>query len=215
MRGVIRYIALLAATLVVVGELSAQNSYSAYGYGQYVGSAGSPRSSVEMGVAVGASYMLLDADGVELNPQIGVRGALEMSLCWDEQFALQMELAYIFNKLKASLPSIGKSEQMVKNGVFDIPILFSYRGLGPLRLNVGPVLSLAGTARYDLPEERIEFGRLRPTLALAAGVGVELSKHIVLAARYVSSFKRTSNYFDGAMFEPQGHWLMFNFGYVF
>ena len=138
-----------------------------------------------------------------------------MSLCWNEYVAVQMELAYIHNKIDAALPNASQSEQSVKNGVFEIPLLFSFRGLGPLRFNLGPVLSLAGTARYDLPEERIEFGRLRPTLALAAGVGVELSRHIVLEARYTSSFTSTENYFEGVMFSTTSHWLGFNLGYVF
>lgn len=215
MRSIIRYIALLAALLVAAQELSAQNISSAYNYGGYGRAVGRSRSSMEMGVMVGASYMLTSADAVELTPQIGIRAALAMSLCWDEEFALQMELGYIHNKIKASFPSQSQSEQSVKNSVFEIPILFSYRGLGPIRLGIGPVLSLGGTARYDLPEERIEFGHLRPTLALGASVGVELSKHIVLDARYTSSFTSTNNFFEGVELSTKSHWLMFNLGYVF
>ena len=73
----------------------------------------------------------------------------------------------------------------------------------------------APPARYDLPDERIEFGRMRPTLAMAAGVGVELSRHIVLEARYTSSFTSTDNYFEGVEFSTRSHWLGFNLGYVF
>lgn len=215
MRGVIRYMALLLAALCAANSVSAQSQFSAYGHADYNGRIGRLRSSVEMGVHLGASYMLSSADAVELNPQLGIRGALSMSLCWNEYVAVQMELAYIHNKIDAALPNASQSEQSVKNGVFEIPLLFSFRGLGPLRFNLGPVLSLAGTARYDLPEERIEFGRLRPTLALAAGVGVELSRHIVLEARYTSSFTSTENYFEGVMFSTTSHWLGFNLGYVF
>lgn len=214
MRGVIRYIALLAVVLGAASTLSAQ-SLSSYSYGASSGRVVPPRSKMEMGVHLGASYMLSSADAVELNPQIGIRGALSMSLCWSEDFALQMELGYIYNKIDANLPGLSLSEQAVKNGVFELPILFSYRGLGPIRLNVGPVLSLAGTARYDLPDERIEFGRMRPTLAMAAGVGVELSRHVVLEARYTSSFTSTDNYFEGVEFSTRSHWLGFNLGYVF
>ncbi len=214
MRGVIRYIALLVVVLGAASTLSAQ-SLSSYSYGASSGRVAPPRSKMEMGVHLGASYMLSSADAVELNPQIGIRGALSMSLCWSGDFALQMELGYIYNKIDANLPWLSQSEQAVKNGVFELPILFSYRGLGPIRLNVGPVLSLAGTARYDLPDERIEFGRMRPTLAMAAGVGVELSRHVVLEARYTSSFTSTDNYFEGVEFSTRSHWLGFNLGYVF
>ena len=214
MRAMFRNIALLVVALGFSLGLSAQNLHSPYGYGSYAGGV-QPRSFMEMGVLVGGSYMLSKSDAVELNPQLGIRAALAMSLCWDEAYALQMELGYIYNKIDANLAGVSPSKQSVKCGVFEIPLLFSYRGLGPIRLNVGPVLSLAGTARYDLPDERIEFGRVRPTLALAAGVGVELSKHLLLEARYTSGFASMSNYFEGVEFKSKSHWLAFNLGYMF
>ena len=53
----------------------AQSSY-------YFASADSPSKRVEMGVSVGATYMGMSAEGVELQPKLGMRGALMMSLCW-------------------------------------------------------------------------------------------------------------------------------------
>ena len=217
MRVFVRNIALLVVALLCCEWASAGllgSSLSPYGYGEY-GGAGRSRSSMEMGLQLGASYMLSTADPVAINPKIGIRGALAMSLCWSEDYALQLELGYIYNKIDANLVGSESSTKSVKNGVFEVPVLFSYRALGPLRLNVGPVLSLAGTARYDLAEERVEFGRLRPTLALAAGVGVELYRHVVLEARYTSGFVTTLNYFEGTEFSTRSHWLGFNLGYVF
>ncbi len=210
----VRNILLLVVVLLSAGGAMAQSAYSSLSPYGYDGGA-RPSRSVEMGVGLGASYMLSKAEPVELNAKLGIRGVLMMSLCWSDNYALQMELGYVYNKIDANIVGGQKSAQSVKSGVFEVPVLFSYRGLGPMRLNVGPVLSLAGTARYDLEVERVEFGRMRPTLALAAGVGVEISRHIVLEARYTSGFVTTLNYFEGAEFSTRSHWLGFNLGYVF
>ena len=217
MRAFVMNIALFVVALLCCEWASAKSlgsSYLPYNYGEY-GGVGRSRSSMEMGIQLGASYLSSTADPVAMNAKMGVRGALAMSLCWSEDFALQLEMGYIHNKIDANLIGLDSSAQSVKNGIFEVPILFSYRGFGPLRLNLGPVLSLAGTARYDLAEERVEFGRLRPTLALAASVGVELSRHVVLEARCTSGFVTTLNYFEGTEFSTRSHWLGFNLGYVF
>lgn len=177
----------------------------------------SPKSktSAEMGLMVGAGYMLLSprTEDITLNPKLGIRGALAMSLCWSGSYALQLELAYAYNKIDARRGD-GK-EYDVKAGVMEIPIIFSYRGLWPVRFNVGPVLSLAGAGRYDLPEERIEFGRLRPTLGYMAGIGVNLTRNLLIDARYTGSLVDTSNYFEGELFDMRSHWLTLSIGYMF
>lgn len=213
MSRVARYIVLLLLVMSVAwGKLYAQSEYAAYGSAFQNGT---PRRTMEMGVTLNGSYMLCSADEVVLNPKFGVRGALVMSLCWDEIYALQMEIAYAHNKIDASLPGAETLTHSVKNNIFEVPILFSFRGLGPVRINLGPVLSLAGTASYDLPDERIEFGRLRSTLGAAFGVGVKLSQHFMLEARYTSSFTPSSNYFEGREFSTRSHWLTFGLGYMF
>lgn len=173
-----------------------------------------PRSSGEMGISLAGAYMFVqpDVDEVQLNPRIGIRGAIAMAICWHESYALELELAYLYNKLEAQRRDFRYD---VKSGVMEIPIMFSYRGLRPLRLNLGATLSLAGTARYDLQQERVEFGRLRPTLGLVAGVGVNLTRHVLLEARYTSGFSPTENYFEGVEFSTLSHWLTFGIGYRF
>ena len=183
----------------------AQSSY-------YFASADSPSKRVEMGVSVGAAYMGMSADGVELQPKLGMRGALTMSLCWYDAFALQMELAYVHNKIEGKL---GKSEYDIKSNVMEIPIMFSYRALWPVRFNVGPVLSLAGTGRYSTGSEKLEFGRLRSTVGYTAGVGVNLSDSLVLDARFTGNFARTDNYFEGVEFRSSSYWVGLNIGYMF
>lgn len=196
--------------LVLVALMCGRESCRAQYYDEIIG-----RSSkrMEMGLSVGASYMNLSSVGaVDADPRLGIRAALSMALCWYDQFALQMELAYLYNKIEATR---GAAAYDVDSGVMELPILFSYRGLGPLRLNVGPVLSLAGTGRYSNGRERIEFGRLRSTLGWMAGIGVELTQHLVVDARFTANFARQDNYFEGEEFRTSSSWVGLNVAYMF
>ena len=170
---------------------------------------------MEMGVSLGATAPYISSSGtygVALSPKIGVRAALEMALVWQYDYALQIELAYQHNRIDASRSGV---EYGVKCNAMEIPIMFSYRGLGAMRFNVGPVLSLASAGRYSSGAERIEFGRTRPTLGYTAGVGVELTQHIVIDARFTGGFARTDNYFEGAEFRSSTYWASLGVSYLF
>ena len=168
---------------------------------------------MEMGLSVGTSFMDVSAtEGVVLSPKVGVRGALSMSLEWQESYALQLELGYAHNKVEAER---GASLYDVKANVMEIPILFSYRGLGIVRFNVGPVLSLSSAGRYSNGRERVEFGNVRSTLGYAAGVGVELTPKLLVDARLTGNFGRTDNYFEGLEFRSSAMWLTLGIGYMF
>ena len=168
---------------------------------------------MEMGLSVGASFMDVSAtEGVVLSPKVGVRGALSMSLEWQESYALQLELGYAHNKVEAER---GATIYDVKANVMEIPILFSYRGLGIVRFNVGPVLSLSSAGRYSNGRERVEFGNVRSTLGYAAGVGVELTPKLLVDARLTGNFGRTDNYFEGLEFRSSAMWLTLGIGYMF
>lgn len=168
---------------------------------------------MEMGLSVGASFMDVSAtEGVVLSPKVGVRGALSMSLEWQESYALQLELGYAHNKVEAER---GATLYDVKANVMEIPILFSYRGLGIVRFNVGPVLSLSSAGRYSNGRERVEFGNVRSTLGYAAGVGLELSPKLLVDARLTGNFGRTDNYFEGLEFRSSAMWLTLGIGYMF
>lgn len=168
---------------------------------------------MEMGLSVGASFMDVSAtEGVVLSPNVGVRGALSMSLEWQESYALQLELGYAHNKVEAER---GATLYDVKANVMEIPILFSYRGLGIVRFNVGPVLSLSSAGRYSNGRERVEFGNVRSTLGYAAGVGVELTTKLLVDARLTGNFGRTDNYFEGLEFRSSAMWLTLGIGYMF
>lgn len=206
---------LVASTICLVGELRAQ-WYDTYYISEY---GDAPSARMEMGVSLSAAYMgISGGDGVSLAPRLGVRGALVMSLCWSERYALQVELAYLFNKIRAERAADGggvTGGHDVRSNVMEIPLLFSLRGLGPLRLNVGPVLSLAGTGRYDSGTERIEFGRLRTTVGYAAGVGVQVSQHLTVDGRFTGNMGRTLNYYEGLECRNYAYWVTLGVSYMF
>ena len=209
MRTFVRYILLPIIFLGAFQRCFAQEDYSSYLNQRAIKPS---HSSVEMGVMVGASYLHSSASAVDLAPKLGLRGALSMSLIWADYYALQMELAYLYNEIDAS---VGGSSAEVESSVFEIPLLFSYRGLGPVRLNIGPVLSLAGTARYDSGAERIEFGRMRSMVGYVVGAGVNLTRHLLLDARFTGNFSTPSNYFEGSEFSTSNYWAVLSLGYMF
>lgn len=208
---------LLFVAVLVCGLCRAQaQEYDTYYMSDY---GRRPSARMEMGVSLAANYMGI-ATGAgavpSLTPRLGVRGALVMSLCWSERYAVQLELAYLFNKIRAGASAeAGGVERDVRSNVMEIPLLFSLRGLGPLRVNVGPVLSLAGTARYDLEAERVEFGRMRTTVGYAAGLGVKLSPNVVVDARFTGNLGTTLNYYERCEFHSRSYWVTLGLGYMF
>lgn len=172
------------------------------------------KSSAEMGISLAGVYMFTSPESTDvvLKPRIGIRGALSMAICWQKKYALQFDLAYLYNKVEAKR---GETEYDVKAGTMEIPVMFSYRGIGPLRLNAGLVFSVVGTGRYDLVSERIEFGSLRPLMGYTVGVGVNLTQHLLIESRFTGGFKSTMNYFEGAEFYTRSSWLTLGIGYMF
>lgn len=168
---------------------------------------------MEMGVVAGGAYLFTSMpEAINASAKLGFRAALQMSYIWQERCALQLEIGYLHNKIEAGAES---NRLDVKSNVLEIPLLFSYRGLGRMRFNVGPQFSLGGTARYQLPTEKIEFGRLRSTVGYVLGVGVDLSRHLLLEARYTGNFRQTLNYFEGMEFDSRSSWATLSIGYMF
>lgn len=196
----------VASNLVV----NAQNNI----YYDMVGGGRQQKSSAEMGISLSGVYLFTSPESsvVALSPRIGIRGALSMSVCWHDSYALQFDLAYLYNKIEARRQS---NEYDIKSGTMEIPVMFSYRGLRPMRFNVGIVFSVAGTGRYDLEWERIEFGSLRPLMGYTAGIGVNITRHLLLEGRFTGGFKKTLNYFEGIEFYARSQWLTFGIGYTF
>lgn len=171
-----------------------------------------PRKRVEMGILGSASMLFQSAEGVDINPKMGYRVALVMAFCWDEQFAIQGEIGYLHHKSDVKTAAATLS---LSSNICEVPLLFSYRGIPHLRLNVGPVINLASAARYESGGERIEAGSLRSTVGYAAGIAVEITRHLIIDARYTGNFRQSFNYAGGKEFNMRSHWATLTLGYVF
>lgn len=206
-----RKILFVVVLTLCVGVCGAQNKhyYALAGVGDSM-----MRRSVEMGVEVGASYMGLSSsdEAVSLKPKMGLRAALQMSLQWDSAYALQMEVGYLHNKIDASL---GRRTSQIKSNIVEVPVMFSYRGLRPVRFGAGVVLTPMAAGRYDTEYERVETGQLRSMVGYVGQVGVSLTQHLLLDARFTGSFAPVSNYFEGVEFTSRGWWLSVGIGYMF
>ena len=200
---------LLTLMLFVASVVSAQSFYGLPNY-----ASDQINRSMEMGVVLGAGYMNLDATAADLSlsPKVGFRGAFQMSLVWSQAYALQMEVAYAMNKVYAVM---GKREMEVDSRIVEVPLMFSYRGIRSLRIGAGVVFSPIALGRYDTDRERVEFGQVRSSVGYVANVGVMLSRHLLLDARYVGGLGRVANYFEGAEFESQSWHLTLSLGYMF
>lgn len=207
-----KILSLLVITLGVVAEVCAQNDYARYA--RYLNEQDSYNRRGEMGLMLGASYMGLtpSTDVVSLSPKVGVRAALEYSMVWDDDYALQLEVAYISNKADVALAG---RELELRSNVVEVPILFSYRGLQSMRIGAGVVLSPMASGRYDTEFERIEFGQLRQMVGYVMDVGVNLTSHLMVDARFTGSFGGVNNHFEGVEFKTQSWWLSVGIGYMF
>lgn len=203
----------VATAFAVVGVCSAQQGEYAR-YAQFLNQSDRLNRAVEMGVSVGASYLNLSpsVSEVSLSPKLGIRAALEFSLVWEQRYALQMEVAYQSNKADAVS---GVRELTLRSNIVEVPLMFSYRGWKPLRIGAGVVLSPIASGRYETEVERLEFGQMRQAVGYVADVGLYLTRHLLLDARFVGSFGQVDNYFEGAEFSTRNWSLSFSVGYMF
>lgn len=199
---------LLVITLAVV-EVCAQGDYA-----RYLNEQDSYQRRGEMGLTLGASFMGVEpaVDAISISPKIGVRAALEYSMVWADDYALQLEVAYISNKADIALAG---RELELRSNVVEVPVLFSYRGLQPVRIGAGVVLSPMASGRYESELERLEFGQLRQMVGYVVDAGVSLTPHLMLDARFTGSFGKMDNYFEGVEFTTRSWWLSVGIGYMF
>lgn len=182
--------------------------------------------TAEMGVVVGANYMDITPSAAEvaLAPKIGFRGGVQFSLIWERKYALQMEVAYAFNKIDATVQ--GRTVE-VRSNVVEVPVMFSFRGLRPLRVGAGIVLSPMASGRYVVGYERLEFGQVRSMVGWIANVGVNFTRRLLLDARFVGGLGSVNNALSveslegnaatgkAAEFKSRSWQATFSLGYMF
>ena len=83
----------------------------------------------------------------------------------------------------------GSDEIVVKSNSVDVPVLVAFRPIKLLRIFAGPVFTVMNDCKQKSGQDKVDFGRIRPTLSYSAGVGATVLKHLTFDLRYNGQFK--------------------------
>lgn len=196
-------VAIVAAFVLMTSgtEATAQSSeYSFYSHEE------TPRVRMEWGVGVGATYTgvkSISTDIVSLKPRLGLAGHFDMALRIGRNFAVETEIHYEGGSISIATPKV---EHRVRTRTMDIPVLLSLRmANNRIRLSAGPLFTVMSRAEYTQDGETMFFGPTNPTWNVAAGVGIGLTRHLLIEARYVHPLKSSINQFDGIEFNTRSY----------
>lgn len=196
-------VAIVAAFVLMASgtEATAQSSeYSFYSQED------SPKVRMEWGVGVGATYTGISSvstDIVSLKPRLGLAGHFDMALRIGRNFAVETEIHYEGGSISVATPKV---EHKVRTRTMDIPVLLSLRmANNRIRLSAGPLFTVMSRAEYTQDGEIKFFGPTNPTWNVAAGVGIGLTRHLLIEARYVHPLKSSINQFDGLEFNTRSY----------
>jgi hypothetical protein len=160
-----------------------------------------PKVRIEWGVGVGGSYtgiQRVSTPDVNLSPRLGIAGHLDMAVCFGKYFAIESEIIYEGASIMAATKSV---DRRIKTRTVDIPVLLSLRLLNSrIRVNAGPLFTVMSSAEYTEGGNAMFYGPVHPTWNIAAGIGVGLTRHFILEARYVYALKDSVNQFGGIDF---------------
>ena len=153
---------------------------------------------MELGVGIGGVYTGLSSvssNNILIKPRYGLQGHLDIAVCIGKNFAIETEVAYEGGSMDVVM---GNMERRVKTKSVDIPVLLSLRILNNrIRINAGPLFTVMSNAEYTMDGNTYLFGQVSPTWNLAGGIGIRISKHWLIEARYVHSLEETINQFGG------------------
>lgn len=196
-------VAIVAAFVLMASgtEATAQSSeYSFYSHEE------TPKVRMEWGVGVGATYTgvkNISTDIVSLKPRLGLAGHFDMALRIGRNFAVETEIHYEGGSISVATPKV---EHKVRTRTMDIPVLLSLRmANNRIRLSAGPLFTVMSRAEYTQDGEIKFFGPTNPTWNVAAGVGIGLTRHMLIEARYVHPLKSSINQFDGIEFNTRSY----------
>lgn len=196
-------VAIVAAFVLMASgtEATAQSSeYSFYSHEE------TPKVRMEWGVGVGATYTgvkSISTDIVSLKPRLGLAGHFDMALRIGRNFAVETEIHYEGGSISVATPKV---EHKVRTRTMDIPVLLSLRmANNRIRLSAGPLFTVMSRAEYTQDGKIKFFGPTNPTWNVAAGIGIGITRHLVLEARYVHPLKSSINQFDGIEFNTRSY----------
>lgn len=130
-------------------------------------------------------------------------------------FAIEPQLLYVHHGMKINIADAANVR--LKSNSIDVPVLFSVRVLRPLRINIGPVLSVMNDCKYKSGGSTVDFGRIRPTVSYTAGVGLTLLGHMLVDLRYNGQFNSVKNPMTDRdlNIDLRANSVALSFGYIF
>ena len=189
------YIMVISSLISTHNAVAQEMDYS------YYPAQDAPRVYVEWGVGIGATYTSMQSistEDVGISPRLGLAGHLDMALCVGRHFAIESEIAYEGASIMAKSKSM---EHRVKTRTVDVPVLLSLRLFNKrLRVSAGPLFTVMSKAEYTDNDEVMFYGPVHPTWNIAAGVGVGITRHFIIEARYIYALKDCVNQFGGIDF---------------
>ena len=196
-------VATVAAFALMASGTEATAQSSEYGFYSHEET---PKVRMEWGVGVGATYTgvkSISTDIVSLKPRLGLAGHFDMALRIGRNFAVETEIHYEGGSISVATPKV---EHKVRTRTMDIPVLLSLRmANNRIRLSAGPLFTVMSRAEYTQDGEIKFFGPTNPTWNVAAGVGIGLTRHLLIEARYVHPLKSSINQFDGIEFNTRSY----------
>ncbi|MBQ2141883.1 MAG: PorT family protein [Alistipes sp.] len=196
-------VAIVAAFVLMASGTEATAQSSEY---SYYSQEETPKVRMEWGVGVGATYTgvkSISTDIVSLKPRLGLAGHFDMALRIGRNFAVETEIHYEGGSISVATPKV---EHRVRTRTMDIPVLLSLRiANNRIRLSAGPLFTVMSRAEYTQDGETMFFGPTNPTWNVAAGVGIGLTRHLLIEARYVHPLKSSINQFDGIEFNTRSY----------
>lgn len=201
----------LCALLFGLSQAASAQSYDYYGYPSE-----QPSMRVEWGAQTGVGFWNYRVNSNKVDGRLGWQIGASCALNWG-LVALQPEMHYVYHTVPlAPSPTDPKEDILLKSNSLEVPILISLRPIGPLRINVGPVITALNKCKFKGAESDIDFGRVRSTVGYTAGAAITLGEGFLLDLRYNGTFKRQTIVGPlGNEFRAQGHAVWLSFGYIF
>lgn len=191
------------------------------------------------GVKAGANYANLESN-INSDPVFGLHAGLLAEMKLSPNFSIQPELLYSMEGAKAEInyneeDFFLESEQKIKLGYLNLPVMMKYFVTSGLSLQAGPQLGylLSAENEYKISSriDDMEFNESgtedikdelkKISLGLNFGLGYEFSNNFLLQARYhlgltdISDYEEDPEDFEGELDELKNSSFQVSVGYKF
>lgn len=159
------------------------------------------RIRTSFGVGVCGAYTMLtpSLSNLDLKPEIGLGGHVQMALLFNRFFGIETEVGYVRGSVKASFDGSRPKHEIETTNV-DIPLFLTFRLFGIAHLNLGPQFTVMSRAEYAIDGQTYFFGPMYPTFNVAASLRLKLLGNLMLEGRYIYPLRVSNNSFMGSEF---------------